>query len=366
MRGLALGAVQFLALMTVCSSARLMPDEPQVAAVSSALAAERSSAAAAEAASPVPLIGILSQPLFHPVPNVSYIAASYAQMVEAAGARAVPILFTDPPEEIERRFNAISGLILPGGTVGGDATAQKTFEGVARGLVDRALAENRAGRPFAVHGVCMGFQMLMKFTAANDSAVLSTGFDSKLHPNELRFSPAADMSRLLGGGEDAAVLRARMAVAPPVILENHVEGVTPATFHADALLSKTWEIISTSFDRNGREYVSTVEASDPGVYFSGTQWHPEKNAFEFKAAAIPHGADAVRVTQHVANKLVDAARMSPHRLEAPPGAGDELSIWNTPPAFRSPLVKDFQLIFLYGPGVGGDVEDSGRPRAAES
>ena len=58
--------------------------------------------------------------------------------------------------------------------------------------------------------------------------------------------------------------------------------------------------------------------------------------------------------------------MSPHRLEAPPGAGDELSIWNTPPAFRSPLVKDFQLIFLYGPGVGGNVEDSGRPRAAES
>ena len=66
-------------------------------------------------------------------------------MVEAAGARAVPILYTDPPDEIERRYNAISGLILPGGTVGGDATAQKTFERVARELVNKALAENRAG-----------------------------------------------------------------------------------------------------------------------------------------------------------------------------------------------------------------------------
>lgn len=65
-----------------------------------------------------PLIGILSQPLYHSLPNVSFIAASYVQFVEAAGARAVPIVYNSPKEEIVQRFNEVSGIIFPGGTVG--------------------------------------------------------------------------------------------------------------------------------------------------------------------------------------------------------------------------------------------------------
>ena len=52
---------------------------------------------------PRPLIGIMSQPLYKGS-DQSYIAASYVQYVEMAGARAVPIVYTHPMEEIERRF----------------------------------------------------------------------------------------------------------------------------------------------------------------------------------------------------------------------------------------------------------------------
>ena len=65
-----------------------------------------------------PLIGVLSQPLYHSFANVSFIAASYVQFVESAGARAIPIVYSDPKEEIIRRFKEVSGIILPGGTVG--------------------------------------------------------------------------------------------------------------------------------------------------------------------------------------------------------------------------------------------------------
>lgn len=69
-------------------------------------------------ANPQPLIGILSQPLYHSLPNVSFIAASYVQFVEAAGARAVPIIYNQPVNEILEVFSQVSGIILPGGTVG--------------------------------------------------------------------------------------------------------------------------------------------------------------------------------------------------------------------------------------------------------
>mmetsp|Transcript_12421 Transcript_12421/g.43096 ORF Transcript_12421/g.43096 Transcript_12421/m.43096 type:complete len:345 (-) Transcript_12421:442-1476(-) len=313
-------------------------------------------AAAGEASNPRPLIGVLSQPLYHPLPNVSYVAASYAQLVESAGARAVAIPYTAPEAELRRRFEAVSGLILPGGTVGADASAAGRYDAVARTLYGWAVEESLAGRPFAVHGVCMGFQMLMRFSSTAGGAVLSRGFDSKEHPVPLAFTAEAEGSRLWGGGGDAAAVRARAASNPPVVVENHVEGVTPEALGADPALASTWRVLTTNVDRAGRELVSTVEAYDGRLLFSGTQWHPEKNPFEWKSAAVPHGPDAVRVSHLIATRLVDAARRSPHR---PRSAEEEeaLVIWNTAPRFRSPLVKDFELIFLYGPGGDDLVEE---------
>ena len=293
-----------------------------------------------------PLIGILSQPLFHEQPGVSYLAASYVQFVESAGARAVPIVYTDSDDVNDRKFEAINGLILPGGTVGNDATAAEAFARTARRFYEKAIATNAAGDPFVIHGVCMGFQMLMQFSA-NRTDVLSHGFDSKEHPNELHLTPAAATSYMFGGGGlEGEELRERLQMKPPVLLENHVEGVTPETYETDALLRDTWNVLSTSFDRQGKEYLSTVE-NKAGYPISGTQWHPEKNPFEWKSDAIPHSPAAVTVTQEMARRIVNAARMSSHR-PASVEEGNALVIWNNAPRFRSKLVRDFELIFVYG------------------
>ena len=43
--------------------------------------------------------------------------------------------------------------------------------------------------------------------------------------------------------------------------------------------------------------------------FYGTQWHPEKNSFEWTTfEAINHSKEAVLVTQYVANFFVDQGR----------------------------------------------------------
>jgi hypothetical protein len=46
--------------------------------------------------------------------HTAYIAASYIKYIEAAGARAVPILWTMDDAEITRRFHAVNGLLFPG------------------------------------------------------------------------------------------------------------------------------------------------------------------------------------------------------------------------------------------------------------
>ncbi|KAH9723326.1 gamma-glutamyl hydrolase 2 [Citrus sinensis] len=61
-------------------------------------------------------------------------------------------------------------------------------------------------------------------------------------------------------------------------------------------------------------YVSTVQAYN--YPFTGFQWHPEKNAFEWGFSGVPHSEDAILVTQHVANFFVSEARKSLNRPPA--------------------------------------------------
>lgn len=43
--------------------------------------------------------------------------------------------------------------------------------------------------------------------------------------------------------------------------------------------------------------------------FYATQWHPEKNGFEWtENEAVPHSADAIDAMQHVANFFVREAK----------------------------------------------------------
>ena len=41
---------------------------------------------------------------------------------------------------------------------------------------------------------------------------------------------------------------------------------------------------------------------------AGTQWHPEKPPFEFGMEEVPHSIEAIRVSQHLANVFIEAAR----------------------------------------------------------
>jgi gamma-glutamyl hydrolase len=46
-----------------------------------------------------------------------------------------------------------------------------------------------------------------------------------------------------------------------------------------------------------------------------TQWHPEKNAFEWASfLRIPHSPEGIEVTQEMANFFVSEARKSKHAL----------------------------------------------------
>ena len=94
----------------------------------------------------------------------------------------------------------------------------------------------------------------------------------------------------------------------------HHSGVTPQAAKNNAQYSSFSSILSTNKDRQGREFVSTIESKKYPVY--GTQYHPEKIPFEWvvEKEPIPHSFDAVVASQYFANFFVSEARKSEKRL----------------------------------------------------
>lgn len=68
-------------------------------------------------------------------------------------------------------------------------------------------------------------------------------------------------------------------------------------------MNNDFNVLSTNFDDNGIEYVSTIEHKRYPIF--GTQWHPEKNTYEWKNNSIPHGLSATRLEHYMMEIFVE-------------------------------------------------------------
>lgn len=264
-----------------------------------------------------PIIGILTEPLGSlSAYNQTYIASSYVKFAESGGARVVPLHFDAPIAELKELFSQINGIIFPGG--GADVKKSphgNRFREAAQLLFSWAIVANSKGDAFPIHGTCLGFHLLHSFAADDESVICERCFETEGTPMPLNFTDEAVSSKLFS----ELPLSLRKALATQNLTENsHASGVTPEAYQTNAKLREFFTVLSTNQDRRGREFISTVEAKLFPI--SATQWHPEKNNFEWGKigqlgyAAIPHSVDAVLVSQYFANNFVSRARMSEHRF----------------------------------------------------
>ena len=303
-----------------------------------------------------PIFGVLTQPLGAEIASVTpadphshaenttttYIAASYVKFLESAGARVVPVHYDATEEELTVLFKSINGLLLPGG--GADLSNATRIRRSGQHLYELAVAANDAGDTFPIWGTCMGFQFLSLLTSGKDSILCQQCYDTMGVPLPLDFvEPAASRSGLFGGL--GATLKQWLATQK-LTANSHHDGIKPATFASDDRLKAFYNVLSTNVDGQGRPFVSSFEAKS--YPFAGTQWHPEKNNFEWGTTlgphAIPHGAAATAVSQYVADFVVSQARQSSHSFASP---ADEAAAL----IYNFPAVPDpngyFSLVYLF-------------------
>lgn len=253
-----------------------------------------------------PIVGILTQAgldedKFVPE-NGTYIASSYVKFVESGGARVVPILADTPADVLHGLLKNLNGFLIPGGAA--NLRPGHMFYDTAKRVLNFALAENDAGRYFPVLGICLGFETLMILTAGTHDILHP--YDSDGMAAQLFFTADAPTSRFFRSWDLDLVFD---VLQTPLTRESHSSGVSLKDFYQNKRLNEFFAPLSLSLDKEGKVYISTVEAKKYPVL--GLQWHPEKNSFEWtRHKNIPHGYWSSEVTHQTIRFYINETRRS--------------------------------------------------------
>nr|XP_009630845.1 gamma-glutamyl hydrolase 2-like [Nicotiana tomentosiformis] len=289
-----------------------------------------------------PVIGIVSHPgdgasgRLNNGTDVSYIAASYVKFAEMAGARVIPLIYSEPPEILNQKLNLVNGVIFTGGRV-----KDGLYFEVVKGIFQKVLEKNDAGEHFPLLAICLGFELLTMIIS-KDNNILEE-FSAANQASTVQFMENIKLERTVFGRFPPVLIKKMSTLC--LVMQNHHFGISPERLQANKDLCSFFRILTTSTDKKNKVYVSTAQARRYPV--TALQWHPEKNVFEWRSSQIPHTEDAIQVTQHVANYFVSEARKSSNK-PAPSKLLDNL-IYNYSPSFAGKAGGSFDEVYLFSP-----------------
>jgi gamma-glutamyl hydrolase len=207
-------------------------------------------------------VGILTIPHMKKTKyGTSHIMKPYVDWFEERGVRVIPIPYDTT--EHEAYFKRINGLLIPGGETT-FIIKNDTFINTVTRFLELSLNKNEY---FPIWGTCFGFEILM--------FIIGGFWELKEYPAKgnypLRFTSEAEHSRMFRefSPKYRAFLENRKSC-----LNNHEYGISPLDFMMNSNLRRFFNILGTSVDDTGKEYVAAIEGKYYPIY--GVQWHPER------------------------------------------------------------------------------------------
>lgn len=184
------------------------------------------------------------------------------------GARATRMPYNADNKLVETIVNNTDGLLFIGGSGLLPDSAKQAYS-LITDLQDD-------GTPYAMWGTCLGFQWLTQLITDAGTPILTSGYDSENLNLALNFTAAGKDSRLFNPKSDYTVVDlVGLLTENAVTINQHTYGVRPETMED----VEGYNVLSTNEDREGKVFVSAFEHETRPLY--GTQFHPEKNTFEY-------------------------------------------------------------------------------------
>jgi len=187
---------------------------------------------------------------------------AYAQFMEAAGARVIPLIKTDSQEVTLDKLSKLNGVLFPGGD--GD------YLEFGRVVFNKIKEYNDNGTYYPAWGTCLGFEDFVIYAADEGEKAMEL-FVVENASLPLKFVKDPRKSKMFKWLNNKAFAFEDNAFA----YNAHNFGVSPAKFETDEGLKEMFEVISTSKmpGDNATEFVTTFEGRK--YPFFATGFHPE-------------------------------------------------------------------------------------------
>lgn len=223
-------------------------------------------------------VGIITVPLspgrkYYKVCGDAYISTAHIEWLKSVGLSVLAIPYTT--KNYEWYFRKINGLYLPSGGV--FASNSEQYYECCKEFIKLAISANDKGDYFPIWGGCMGFQQMIIVADGKDNLDNLLGkFDSFGNLDlPLIFTDEGVDSRMMASARKSNPEYIIKLMSENLTLNNHMMGISPKKFKQSKLLNNFYKIISTNYDRQGKEFVSTIEGRQYPFY--GVQWHPERD-----------------------------------------------------------------------------------------
>ncbi|XP_063632663.1 gamma-glutamyl hydrolase A-like [Cydia splendana] len=294
-----------------------------------------------------PIIGVLAQEQSaylhtkYPEENyTSYIASSYVKDVEAAGARVVPIMIGKDRAYYADLMSKINGVLIPGG-----ATYFNQSDGYAdagQHIYELAMELNDAGDYFPIFGTCLGFELLLILASGRgepENRITCYSFDNL----PLDFTADFRDSKMFKDADEDVV---EILATQDVTVNAHQFCIVDENLISHNL-TEDWRVTSHGDDYYGVQFIATVEHNRYPFY--GVQFHPEKNAYEWKLSKYhPSDKSAIKANRYFMDFFVDECRKSSHAFAS--AAEENLYvIYNYEAHFTGVLGSAFHECYLFEP-----------------
>ena len=278
-----------------------------------------------------PIIGVVSVPCSVETQNcapaqvdfnaTSYIPSSYVKWIESGGGRVVPILGDADDAYIENLLSTLNGIVFTGGAAPLDTSSTFYYSQIAKILnyLRKYSKESNQTEAIPLWSTCLGLQALLT-TVAKDGTKVRSHTDAENYPTSVNFSQDAltnsQMFSEYGYMEEWHATNVYSKLSQEnITMNNHKYGIKPQFLHTDEYLNTNFSLLGTSTDKNNSQFVTLVESKrELGLYWYGSQFHPEKPVYEFDGTnsyrdTIPHSLDAIIVNEYFAQFFVNQCRM---------------------------------------------------------
>lgn len=209
-------------------------------------------------------VGVLTMPLSLADDGPSVITKATVDWLAGAGLEVVPIPYTYSPTHVRHLVDSLHGLYLQGGPV-----FNKRYMSLLKALLEEAHRRFtlfydgvKEGAYFPIWGTCHGLEAVLSLYGMEWP--LDDYNQAGLHRSVLRLMPHA---------KETGRLVQAVRHFPRTGLFYHEHGMSVERFRANEILRSHFRILTTSRDRDGKRFVSTVEGTLAPLFL--TQYHPE-------------------------------------------------------------------------------------------